>query len=58
MQGCLRHEIQAMPGSETDAAAFFSDDRLPELSMTRVTPEQIRRMFEHLRKPDLPADFD
>jgi hypothetical protein len=28
------------------------------LSVTRVTAAQIRRMFEHHRAPDLPADFD
>jgi len=28
------------------------------LSIARVTPQQIRRMFEHRRHPELPTDFD
>lgn len=43
---------------ETDAVEFFSETEIPELSVTRVTPAQIRRMFEHHRHPELPADFD
>ena len=43
---------------ETLAAAFFAEDEIPELSASRVTPQQIARMFEHLRHPDLPTDFD
>ncbi len=43
---------------ETDGIGFFKEDALPELSLTRVVPEQIRRIFEHYRHPDLPADFD
>ncbi len=44
--------------SETDAVGFFSEPDIPELSITRVTPAQIRRMFEHYRNPGLPTDFD
>ena len=44
--------------NETDAIGFFSEAELPELSITRVTPGQIRRVFEHHRNPDLPTDFD
>ncbi|MDP9292252.1 MAG: NUDIX hydrolase [Verrucomicrobiota bacterium] len=43
---------------ETDAIGFFSEANIPELSISRVTPERIRRMFEHHRDPTLPADFD
>jgi ADP-ribose pyrophosphatase YjhB (NUDIX family) len=43
---------------ETSAAAFFRADSLPPLSLTRVTPAQIDRMFEHRRHPDWPTDFD
>ncbi len=46
------------PSAETDSVAFFPEDALPELSMGRVTPEQIHRLFEHYRYPDWPADFD
>jgi ADP-ribose pyrophosphatase YjhB (NUDIX family) len=48
----------ATPGSETDQVAFFAETELPELSINRVTPWQIKRMFEHLRDPRLPVDFD
>lgn len=44
--------------SETDSAGFFGESEIPKLSVTRVTPAQIRRMFEHHHNPDLPADFD
>lgn len=48
------------PSAETDAVGFFRETDLPELelSSSRVTREQIRRMFEHHRNPALPADFD
>jgi ADP-ribose pyrophosphatase YjhB (NUDIX family) len=44
------HEIQDV--------GFFAEDAIPELSLTRIVPAQIARMFEHFRQPDLPADFD
>jgi hypothetical protein len=44
--------------AETDQVGFFGEDELPELSISRVTPWQIKRMFEHLRNPALPTDFD
>lgn len=43
---------------ETDAVGFFREMELPELSLGRVTPAQVHRLFEHYRSPDLPADFD
>ncbi|MBI5666766.1 MAG: NUDIX hydrolase [Chloroflexi bacterium] len=46
------------PNTETEAVAFFAEDALPELSIGRVTPAQIKRLFEHYRNPDLPTDFD
>jgi ADP-ribose pyrophosphatase YjhB (NUDIX family) len=49
---------KAAPGSETDDAAFFGEAQIPELSTTRITLGQVRRMFEHHRIPDLPADLD
>lgn len=57
----LRCEItggMAQQSSETSEVAFFAEAELPELSLTRVTPWQIRRMFEHARDEGLPADFD
>jgi ADP-ribose pyrophosphatase YjhB (NUDIX family) len=44
--------------SETDQAAFFGESEIPELSIGRVTPWQINRMFEHSLDPALPTDFD
>lgn len=46
-------------GPETSEAAFFSEDDLPQdLSISRVLPAQIKRMFEHARSPRLPTDCD
>jgi len=44
--------------AETDGVAFFRQDEIPELSISRVTPAQIGRLFEHYRHPDWPTDFD
>ena len=49
---------EAATSLETSEVAFFAEDALPELSIARVTEAQIRRMFEHRRRPELPADFD
>ncbi|WP_392534076.1 NUDIX hydrolase [Nostoc sp. C117] len=43
---------------ETEAVDFFPENALPELSLGRVTPAQITRLFQHYRQPDLPTDFD
>ena len=43
---------------ETDGVAFFSEDSLPNLSETRVTPGQIQMLFRHHRNIALPAEFD
>jgi ADP-ribose pyrophosphatase YjhB (NUDIX family) len=48
----------ARASAETDSVEFFGEKEIPELSLTRVTPAQIIRMFEHHRQPDLPTDFD
>jgi ADP-ribose pyrophosphatase YjhB (NUDIX family) len=48
----------AHPGVETSEVGFFMEDQLPPLSEARVTATQIARMFEHLRDPDCPTDFD
>lgn len=45
-------------GIETLDVAFFGVNELPPLSTPRVTEGQVRRMFEHIATPDLPADFD
>jgi ADP-ribose pyrophosphatase YjhB (NUDIX family) len=43
---------------ETEGAEFFAQDSIPRLSLPRVTPCQIARLFEHARHPEWPADFD
>ncbi len=43
---------------ETDGVGFFREDELPGLSVMRVTPGQIARLFQHHRHPDWPTDFD
>ena len=45
-------------GLETSAVGFFREDRLPPLSLPRVTQPQIARLFVHHREPTLAADFD
>lgn len=57
----IRCEIEsgeARPSLETLEAAFFPEDRIPQLSISRVTPGQIARCFEHLRHPEWAADLD
>lgn len=49
---------QAAGSMETSHVGFFPEDALPELSTDRVTERQIRRAFEHYRRPDLGTDFD
>lgn len=44
--------------AETEEAAFFREDQIPELSAARVTPAQIHRFFEHHRHADWASDFD
>ena len=53
----ILHEAQS---SEVDSTGvwFFGEEEIPELSLTRVTPAQVKRFFEHYHQPELPADFD
>jgi len=48
----------ARPSDETSEVAFFPMGGLPELSLGRVLPKQIVRMFAHHREPHLPTEFD
>ena len=48
----------ATPSIETDGIGFFTERELPDLSLSRVVPAQIQRLFEHYHHPDWPADFD
>jgi ADP-ribose pyrophosphatase YjhB (NUDIX family) len=45
-------------GDETDAVDFFAVSALPELSLGRVLPAQIERLYQHRLDPGLPTDFD
>lgn len=43
---------------ETPAVDWFARDALPPLSLDRVLPSQLERLFQHRDDPLLPADFD
>lgn len=44
---------------ETSGVGWFAEADVPrDLSMGRVLPSQIARMFEHYRDPDLATDFE
>ena len=43
---------------ETGESAFFGENELPELSIGRVMPAQIHMLFQHMRQPELPTEFD
>lgn len=49
---------ESMTSIETGGAEFFSSDQLPPLSLPRVSPELVLRMFAHHEHPEWPADFD
>ncbi len=49
---------EAKTSNETSDVRFFGLDEIPELSMGRTLPEQIKRMYEHKNNPDLATDFD
>jgi hypothetical protein len=47
------------PGPETSEVAFFAEHELPaDLPTRRVLLSQLTRMFEHMRRPELPTEFD
>ncbi len=49
---------RATESHETTGVGFFAEDAIPDLSISRTLPFQIARMFDHLRNPALPTDFD
>ena len=49
---------KATRSHETEDVGFFKEDDIPPLSISRVLPKQIARMFEFYRNPSLPTDFD
>jgi ADP-ribose pyrophosphatase YjhB (NUDIX family) len=47
------------PSLETSEIAWFRRDEIPaDLSLGRVLPRQIQRMFAHADDPALPTDFE
>lgn len=45
--------------TETSGTGWFDRDSLPvDLSLTRLLPSQLRRMFDHYDRPGLPTDYD
>lgn len=55
---CRLEGGQAAATTETSAVDFFGEHEVPSLSISRVTPEQIRFCFEMQEKPDAPSRFD
>ena len=50
---------EAQTGPETSEVAFFAEHELPvALSTRRVLLAQLKRMFAHMRQPELPTEFD
>lgn len=56
--GCQLTGGQPRPSIETEAVGWFPVEALPPLSTTRITPEQVRRLYRLHRDPSLPAEFD
>lgn len=46
------------PNEEASEIAFFGEDELPELSVSRVTEAEIKTFFRHLRQPAGDTEFD
>lgn len=55
---CEIESGEARTSYETDGVDWFELDGLPEMSLGRSTPEQVRRMREHWLARELPTDFD
>lgn len=49
---------QARNSIETSGVGWFPVDDLPELSLSRVLPEQILHFFKKAQQPESPTDFD
>jgi ADP-ribose pyrophosphatase YjhB (NUDIX family) len=43
---------------ETTEVGFFAEEEIPDLSLIRTVPQQIRFVFESLRDPTAPTAFD
>jgi ADP-ribose pyrophosphatase YjhB (NUDIX family) len=49
---------EARGSYETDGVEFFDVNHLPDMSVGRCTPQQVRRMQQHQLRPEIPTDFD
>jgi len=50
---------EAATGIETSEVAWFAADEIPQdLSLGRVLPHQVARMFAHAADPALPTEYD
>jgi ADP-ribose pyrophosphatase YjhB (NUDIX family) len=52
----VRGEVKT--SMETSAVGFFGENEMPPLSLARLTPSEVVRLFEHYRNPTLLTDFD
>ena len=43
---------------ETDGVDFFEEDKIPALSASRTSLNQIQIFFKHFRNPELQTEFD
>jgi ADP-ribose pyrophosphatase YjhB (NUDIX family) len=55
---CRLEGGEARTTMETSAVDFFAESEVPSLSISRVTPEQIRFCFEMQNQPCTPSRFD
>lgn len=49
---------KAKDSFETSKVSFFKENEIPDLSITRVSLNLVKRMFEHGKNPDWLTDFD
>ncbi|WP_068618927.1 NUDIX hydrolase [Paenibacillus tuaregi] len=49
---------EAASGIETSEVGYFAEDQLPELSLERNTPEQIRRLLQMVRNQETESLLD
>ncbi len=55
---CTITEGISKTNHETSDIGWYGIDALPDLSLHRVMPNQILRLYEHSTNPDIPTDFD
>jgi hypothetical protein len=55
---CLVTGGALQTSAETPGVDWFRRDALPPLSLDRVLPAQVERLFEQVAQPSPPVDFD